>query len=316
MVGAESRTPRAHRRRAWSSSSTRRTSTRSGSRSTSRCWPTSPATASTTRGRGSALMSFETTVLRRLAGRTRLPIIQLLDVGHRRPADLAAVGDPTTYGDLVTPEGLARIDEYADGIGAAQGAGAAAGRRTAPSASRPPWSATPTGAWLTVHVWTRAGREPLPADEPAPRRRGRPRRARRHGRRGPGPRSTRGWTATASRRPTASMRQLPRGALSGQGLTHVRSRPPPATAGQHHREQSGHAGREPGERHQPAQVVRVDGVRAKSAQIAVRPRKATPITRCPTLTGCRPLASRSGSAGRAGSWARRRCRRSCVMSSS
>ena len=46
------------------------------------------------------LMSFETAVLRRLAGRTRLAVVQLLDVG-----------------DLPTPEGLDRIDEYADGIG-------------------------------------------------------------------------------------------------------------------------------------------------------------------------------------------------------
>ena len=46
------------------------------------------------------LMSFEAAILRRLAGRTRLPIIQLLEVG-----------------DELTPEALDRIDEYADGIG-------------------------------------------------------------------------------------------------------------------------------------------------------------------------------------------------------
>ncbi|SFB35798.1 glycerophosphoryl diester phosphodiesterase [Nocardioides alpinus] len=46
------------------------------------------------------LMSFEAAVLRRLAGRTRLPIVQLLDVG-----------------DELTPEALDGIDEYADGIG-------------------------------------------------------------------------------------------------------------------------------------------------------------------------------------------------------
>ena len=46
------------------------------------------------------LMSFEATVLRRLAGRTRLPIVQLLDLG-----------------DDLGPEALDRIDEYADGIG-------------------------------------------------------------------------------------------------------------------------------------------------------------------------------------------------------
>jgi glycerophosphoryl diester phosphodiesterase len=47
------------------------------------------------------LMSFEATVLRRLAERTRLPVVQLLDRGH-----------------APTPDELDRIDEYADGLGA------------------------------------------------------------------------------------------------------------------------------------------------------------------------------------------------------
>nr|WP_300050173.1 glycerophosphodiester phosphodiesterase family protein [uncultured Nocardioides sp.] len=47
------------------------------------------------------LMSFEAPVLRRLAERTRLPVVQLLDRGH-----------------AVTPDELDRIDEYADGLGA------------------------------------------------------------------------------------------------------------------------------------------------------------------------------------------------------
>ena len=46
------------------------------------------------------LMSFETPILRRLAGRTRLPLIQLVDAG-----------------EVLTPEVLDGIDEYADGIG-------------------------------------------------------------------------------------------------------------------------------------------------------------------------------------------------------
>ncbi len=46
------------------------------------------------------LMSFEAPVLRRLAARTRLPVVQLLEA-H----------------DDVTPDALDRIDEYADGIG-------------------------------------------------------------------------------------------------------------------------------------------------------------------------------------------------------
>ena len=47
------------------------------------------------------LMSFEAPILRRLAERTRLPVVQLLDRGH-----------------ALTPDELDRIDEYADGLGA------------------------------------------------------------------------------------------------------------------------------------------------------------------------------------------------------
>ncbi|RYC04925.1 glycerophosphodiester phosphodiesterase [Nocardioides zhouii] len=46
------------------------------------------------------LMSFEAPILRRLAARTRLPIIQLLEIG-----------------DELGPDALDEIDEYADGIG-------------------------------------------------------------------------------------------------------------------------------------------------------------------------------------------------------
>ena len=46
------------------------------------------------------LMSFEAPILRRLAARTRLPVVQLLEVGEH-----------------LTPELLDRIDDYADGIG-------------------------------------------------------------------------------------------------------------------------------------------------------------------------------------------------------
>lgn len=99
------------------------------------------------------LMSFETTVLRRLAARTRLPIVQLLDAAHRRPADLVAVGDPTTYGDLVTREGLDRIDDYADGIGPHK---ALVLPRDADGAVGEPSRLVRDAhrAWLTVHVWT------------------------------------------------------------------------------------------------------------------------------------------------------------------
>ncbi len=49
-----------------------------------------------------ALMSFEPGILRRLAGRTRLPIIQLVDLAQR---------------GMLLPEGLEAVDEYADGVG-------------------------------------------------------------------------------------------------------------------------------------------------------------------------------------------------------
>ena len=110
------------------------------------------------------LMAFETGILRRLADRTRLPIVQLLDLPDRRPADLVAAGDPRTYGDLATPTGLAWIDEYADGIGPhkslvlprdAQG-------RIGPAS---PLVRDAHRTWLTVHAWTvRAENRFLPVD--------------------------------------------------------------------------------------------------------------------------------------------------------
>jgi glycerophosphoryl diester phosphodiesterase len=93
------------------------------------------------------LMSFEALVLRRLATRTRLPLLQLLDRGH-----------------LVTSEVLDEIDEYADGLGAHTSLVLprdAAGAVGAPSilvreAHR---------RGLTVHAWTvRAENRFLPTD--------------------------------------------------------------------------------------------------------------------------------------------------------
>ena len=63
------------------------------------------------------VQSFETTNLRQIveAG-FDVPLVQLLS-GAGAPADLVAAGDPRTYADLVTPEGLDWIAGYADGIG-------------------------------------------------------------------------------------------------------------------------------------------------------------------------------------------------------
>lgn len=111
-----------------------------------------------------SVMAFETAILRSLAGCTRVPVIQLLGPAHLRPRDLAAAGDPRTYGDLATPGGLAWIDQYADGIGAHK------------SLVLPPDENGAIGAasalvrdahrlWLTVHVWTlRAENRFLPTD--------------------------------------------------------------------------------------------------------------------------------------------------------
>lgn len=62
------------------------------------------------------VQSFETTNLRSLREQTSVPLVQLIG-GSGAPADLAAAGDPRSYADLATPEGLAGIAGYADGIG-------------------------------------------------------------------------------------------------------------------------------------------------------------------------------------------------------
>jgi glycerophosphoryl diester phosphodiesterase len=68
------------------------------------------------RGAAVFIQSFETSNLKELNGVTSLPLIQLIDASGA-PFDLVAKGDPRTYSDLVTPEGLAEIAGYADGIG-------------------------------------------------------------------------------------------------------------------------------------------------------------------------------------------------------
>ncbi|MCW2882607.1 MAG: glycerophosphoryl diester phosphodiesterase [Sphaerisporangium sp.] len=62
------------------------------------------------------IQSFETANLRALRGRTRLRLIQLMETSGA-PRDLVTAGDPRTYRDLATPQGLREIASYADGIG-------------------------------------------------------------------------------------------------------------------------------------------------------------------------------------------------------
>jgi glycerophosphoryl diester phosphodiesterase len=46
-----------------------------------------------------------------------LPLVQLLSNATEQPYDFVVSGDPRTYGDLATPEGLEIINDYAAGIG-------------------------------------------------------------------------------------------------------------------------------------------------------------------------------------------------------
>jgi glycerophosphoryl diester phosphodiesterase len=62
------------------------------------------------------IQSFEVANLKELNRRTRVPLVQLLDATGR-PYDFVVAGDPRTYQDLATPEGLREIATYADGVG-------------------------------------------------------------------------------------------------------------------------------------------------------------------------------------------------------
>ncbi|GAA4222613.1 glycerophosphodiester phosphodiesterase [Streptosporangium album] len=63
------------------------------------------------------IQSFETGNLKRLHSLTRLRLIQLIGSGNGSPYDMVKSGDPRTCNDLLAPDGLRQIAEYADGIG-------------------------------------------------------------------------------------------------------------------------------------------------------------------------------------------------------
>jgi glycerophosphoryl diester phosphodiesterase len=63
------------------------------------------------------VQSFEVGNLKALNRELKVPLVQLLDAKTRQPADFVISGDPRTYGDLATPEGLKEIARYADGVG-------------------------------------------------------------------------------------------------------------------------------------------------------------------------------------------------------
>jgi glycerophosphoryl diester phosphodiesterase len=62
------------------------------------------------------IQSFETANLRTLNRMISVPLVQLLNAGGQ-PYDFVVAGDPRTYADLATRDGLKWISRYADGIG-------------------------------------------------------------------------------------------------------------------------------------------------------------------------------------------------------
>lgn len=63
------------------------------------------------------IQSFEWGNLRVLRQMTPVPLVFLIGAPGKQPYDLAASGDPRTYGDLTTPAGLASLARFASGIG-------------------------------------------------------------------------------------------------------------------------------------------------------------------------------------------------------
>lgn len=89
------------------------------------------------------IQSFEVGVLERLAEVTQLRLIQLV-AGESGPADRPE----TTYAAMVTPEGLARMAQYASGIGAELR------MVLGPDGSATPLTANAHAAGLQLHGWT------------------------------------------------------------------------------------------------------------------------------------------------------------------
>jgi len=62
------------------------------------------------------IQSFETANLKDLRRLTRIPLVQLLWL-EGKPYDVEAAGGTLTYDQMATPQGLAQIAAYADGVG-------------------------------------------------------------------------------------------------------------------------------------------------------------------------------------------------------
>jgi glycerophosphoryl diester phosphodiesterase len=109
------------------------------------------------------VQSFEVGNLRSLAGRTRVPLVQLVDA-EGRPWDWTAGRFARTYADMLRPEGLRDVATYARAVGVHK---SLVVPRDARGRSLPPTSLVRDAhaAGLLVHVWTlRAENEFLPAE--------------------------------------------------------------------------------------------------------------------------------------------------------
>jgi glycerophosphoryl diester phosphodiesterase len=63
------------------------------------------------------IQSFEVQNLKDLSKLTKVRLVQLMEDAKLKPYDFVVAGDRRSYGDLMTPEGLAAIASYASGIG-------------------------------------------------------------------------------------------------------------------------------------------------------------------------------------------------------
>jgi glycerophosphoryl diester phosphodiesterase len=63
------------------------------------------------------VQSFEVGNLKALDRELKVPLVQLYAAKTAKPYDFVVSGDPRTYGDLATPQGLKDVARYADGVG-------------------------------------------------------------------------------------------------------------------------------------------------------------------------------------------------------
>lgn len=99
------------------------------------------------------VQSFETANLRELDTMTKVPLVQLVDVSGG-PYDTVASGTPTTYRQMVTPQGLQEIASYADGLGANKFLVIPRDSVTGAAGDPSELVGDAHAAGLFVHVWT------------------------------------------------------------------------------------------------------------------------------------------------------------------